>query len=239
MPPKKRQSARAAAGGDAPASKKVKSGEEEIHGRSVRWELENDAGKWQQFAAEHSLALTQALEKKKSQISIEVAPKVTMVMQVNNMVQKNKKTGFERRLRMVIRDPKDGEFYIWQWEDEKGKWSPYSAALCLQLEDAQERATATVDFEACHRSYSVNLSEMKQINTDTDVKREVLRSKSDAAGPGDAAETVDVSRADIKIEEEEEEDVPQKRKGRGSAKASAKSGRGKKGEENRDTETKI
>ena len=42
------------------------------------------------------------------QISVDVAPKVKVVLQLKDMVQKNKKTGFERRLRLAIKDPKDG-----------------------------------------------------------------------------------------------------------------------------------
>jgi hypothetical protein len=44
-------------------------------------------------------------------LNISVAPGVTMVMQLNDMVQKNKKTGFERRLRMAIKDEKDGGIF--------------------------------------------------------------------------------------------------------------------------------
>ena len=39
---------------------------------------------------------------------MDIAPKVTVVLQLKDMVQKNKKTGFERRLRLAIKDPKDG-----------------------------------------------------------------------------------------------------------------------------------
>ena len=42
------------------------------------------------------------------QVNLNVAPKVTMVVQLAEMVQKNKKTGFERRIRMAIKDPSDG-----------------------------------------------------------------------------------------------------------------------------------
>ena len=70
------------------------------------------------------------------------------------------------------------DFYAWQWQDEKGQWNPYSATVALDLEDARESNTATVSFEACHRSYSLDLSKMKQVNTITNVERDVERSKS-------------------------------------------------------------
>ncbi|KAK7114291.1 hypothetical protein V1264_000374 [Littorina saxatilis] len=264
MPPKKRASARGA--GDAPATKKSKDTDVEIQGRTVRWEWEGDGGKWMQYSKEHSLALTDALSKGKNQINIPVAPKVTMLLQLKDMVQKNKKTGFERRLRMAIKDSKDDEFYIWQWQDEKGRLNPYSATISLELEDAVESNTPTVTFEACHRSYSIDMKKMKQINTLTSVVRDVERSKSEAeasAEDGDGPSTSSTSVIVKKEEEEEEEEAPKKRRGRGSAsvvvkkeeeeeeeapkkgrgrgsagKSAAKSGRGKKGTENGEPETK-
>ena len=56
-------------GGDAPASKTSRTTEGEIRGRTVRWEWEGDGGKWVQFFKEHSLAMTDALNKKKNQVS--------------------------------------------------------------------------------------------------------------------------------------------------------------------------
>ena len=70
------------------------------------------------------------------------------------------------------------DFYVWQWQDEKGKWNPYSASISLELEEAQETKTDEVTFEACHRSYAVDLGTMKQVNTVTKVKRDVERGKA-------------------------------------------------------------
>jgi hypothetical protein len=67
---------------------------------------------------------------------------------------------------------------VWQWQDEKDKWNPYSASLSLELEEARESGTDSVDFEACSRSYTCNLKEMKQVNTITKVKRDLERAKS-------------------------------------------------------------
>ena len=56
-------------GGDALANKTSRTTEGEIRGRTVRWEWEGDGGKWMQFSKEHSLAMTDALNKKKNQVS--------------------------------------------------------------------------------------------------------------------------------------------------------------------------
>ncbi|KAK7475539.1 hypothetical protein BaRGS_00033228, partial [Batillaria attramentaria] len=179
MPPRKRASARRGEG-DGPAAKKTRGGaaEAEVDGRQVRWEWEADGGKWTQYDSSINTELANAYTKKKDQISVDVAPKVTMLLQPLKMVQKNKKTGYERRLRMAILDPGDSEYYVWQWEDEKGKWNPYSAAVSLELEEARETKKGSVSFEACHRSYDVDLAKMEQLNTVTNVKRKVARSKS-------------------------------------------------------------
>lgn len=240
MPPRKRSAAKGGAG-SASASKKSRTDDlGGILGRTVRWEWEGDGGKWTRYAKVHSEALTNALEKNIHQVSITVAPKVTMVLQIDESVQKNKKTGFERRIRMAIKDPKDNDFYVWQWQDEKGKWNPYSAAISLDLEDAREKKESEVSFEACHRSYTIDMATMKQENTVTLVKRDVKRSKSDAEaaeGEDDDEPAASSSTVDVKEEEEEEEEeAPKKGKGKGS---SGKSGRSKKkGEENGAGDTK-
>lgn len=54
--------------GDAPVSKVSRTTEGEIRGRAVRWEWEGDGGKWMQFSKEYSLAMTDALDKKKNQV---------------------------------------------------------------------------------------------------------------------------------------------------------------------------
>ncbi|KAL8613854.1 hypothetical protein ACOMHN_032844 [Nucella lapillus] len=242
MPPRKRAAAKGGAGSASTAKKARTADPGGVGGRTVRWEWEGDGGKWKQYSKVHGEALTSALEKKQKQINITAAPKVIMVLQIEEGVQKNKKTGFERRIRMAIKDAKDNDFYVWQWQDEKGKWNPYSAALSLDLEGAQEKKEDEVSFEACHRSYTISMATMKQENTVTSVKRDVGRSKSDAeAAEGEEEEPIaSSSTVDVKEEaEEEEEEAPKKGRGKGSSgKSAAKSGRGRKGEENGAGDTK-
>lgn len=68
------------------------------------------------------------------------------------------------------------DFYIWQWQDEKGGWNPYSIDTCIELEQADGKGH--VDFEACQRSYSIDVAKLEQTNVTTDVKRKVERAKS-------------------------------------------------------------
>ena len=67
---------------------------------------------------------------------------------------------------------------MWQWEDEKGNYNPYSAAATLDLEEAQSAKESSYDLEACSRSYTIDLDKMEQTNTVTNVVRKVAREES-------------------------------------------------------------
>ena len=67
---------------------------------------------------------------------------------------------------------------MWQWEDEKGNYNPYSAAATLALEEAKKAKESTYDLEACHRSYRIDMKKMEQTNTVTNVTRKVAREES-------------------------------------------------------------
>ncbi|PVD21135.1 hypothetical protein C0Q70_19301 [Pomacea canaliculata] len=240
MPPRKRTSARGSAG-DCPVSKKARSADVDIADGLVRWELEGDNRKWVELTSEQNKLLTGAWSKNKDEISIAVAPKMTMIFHMKKMVQKNKKTGFERRIRMAILDKADNDFYVWQWEDEKGQWNPYSAAVCLELEKAREDKQESIDFEACGRTYRVDLLKLEQVNISTNVIRKVARTKSDAT-VADAENVLSVSSSSTMIDsvkkEEEEEEEPvktSKRRGKSGGKGKIE---GKKKEEDGELQTK-
>lgn len=69
------------------------------------------------------------------------------------------------------------DYYVWQWEDEKGKWNPYDAQVSADLENAKDSGK-TISIVAAHRSYDLDLSKMEQINTVTNVARKFERCKS-------------------------------------------------------------
>lgn len=148
---------------------------------------------------------------------------MTMLLQPKKMVQKNKKTGYERRLRIAIIDSADSEYYVWQWEDEHGKWNPFLAATSLELEEARDSKKGSVAFKASHRSYEVDLAKMEQVNTTSDVKRKVSRTKSDAiAADGESNTPSTSSSANTASVKQEEEEEPPAKKSRGRGKSAAK-----------------
>jgi hypothetical protein len=69
-------------------------------------------------------------------------------------------------------------YYVWQWEDEKGNMNPYGVKNTLELETAHKQMKDSITIEACSRSYSVDIQNMEQKNTVTDVIRKVFREQS-------------------------------------------------------------
>jgi len=69
-------------------------------------------------------------------------------------------------------------YNAWLWVDEKGNENSYGPKNSLILEKALINKESSVDIEACHRAYSVDIPTMEQTNTTTDVKRSVKREPS-------------------------------------------------------------
>ena len=70
------------------------------------------------------------------------------------------------------------EYYVWEWEDENGKWNAYNAKTSLDLAVAEADGEDTVSAVACHRAYTIHLDKGEQVNDTTGVKRKVRCSKS-------------------------------------------------------------
>ncbi|XP_048742265.2 poly [ADP-ribose] polymerase 2-like [Ostrea edulis] len=231
--------------GDAPLTKRARLEEPEISGYAVQWEWEGDKGVWTRYSESMNGDITDAFNSKKKMVEFDVGKNFTIQVKMDHMVQKNKKSGWERRIRCCLKE--DEEFYVWQWKDEKGGWNPYSVVTCIDLERADGKGH--VDFEAFNRSYSIDVAKLEQINCTTDIRRKVERVKSNAIAPDPSStgtvksEIPETAKASgkktatkVKQEPSEEDAGPSKGK-----KAAAKSGgrRGKSGRGNDAEEEKI
>ncbi|KAJ8303197.1 hypothetical protein KUTeg_019593 [Tegillarca granosa] len=67
--------------------------------------------------------------------------------------------------------------------DEKGGWNPYGIKASLDLENCYHGDDKTVDVEACHRSYTIDIGKMEQTNTVTKVIRKVARNVANGVAP--------------------------------------------------------
>ncbi|XP_060082322.1 poly [ADP-ribose] polymerase 2-like isoform X2 [Ylistrum balloti] len=194
MPRKRKVDAEA--GGDASSSKKScveGTGDTTIDSCTVRWEWEGDKNVWTQYASNLNDSICAAVANGLKELDFDVG-KTSFAVRFEPMVQKNKKTGWQRRLRCCVKD-KNG-FYVWQWEDERGKWNPYSYDVAVKLEKARQLKETEVDISACARSYRLNITKMEQTNLVTDVVRNVARIKSDAEDPSGETPVVSDSQSD-------------------------------------------
>ncbi|XP_060599923.1 poly [ADP-ribose] polymerase 2-like isoform X2 [Ruditapes philippinarum] len=181
--------------GDATPVKKKKVEEVSL---AFRWEYEGDKRTWTQYSSAIDSSLTDAYNTKKKQVDFELSNGIKMAVNFEKNVQKNKKTGWERPIRIAVKDDSDTLYYVWQWEDEKGNMNPYGVKNTLELETAHKQMKDSITIEACSRSYSVDIQNMEQKNTVTDVTRKVFREESNAikADPGAPEPVATTSSAD-------------------------------------------
>lgn len=163
--------------GEATPSKKAKTEDVKLE---FRWEFEGDKKTWTQYSNSIDNTLTEAFNKKKKQVDFKLSNGIEMVVMFEKSVQKNKKSGWERPIRIAVKDPRDNLYYVWQWEDEKGNYNSYGIDNTVTLETAHQKMEATIDLEACGRSYKVDLQKLEQTNTATSVTRKIAREQSTA-----------------------------------------------------------
>ncbi|XP_058037674.1 poly [ADP-ribose] polymerase 2 isoform X1 [Ahaetulla prasina] len=141
----------------------------------LRWEREISSNQWQLFPPEQSEILSQAVRAKKLTENLG-DDEVDLL----KMVQWNKESGQENRVRMAIWDQKS--YFIWQWEaDEEDEWIPYPAATCLDLQAAKKGdREPIVDFTFGERSFKLDTTLMVQTNQETQFDHRMEYKESDA-----------------------------------------------------------
>lgn len=65
----------------------------------------------------------------------------------------------------------------WEWQDEHGVWVSYSSPVARQLEAGRVCGLKSVEFSAGGREYTLKIGEMKQVNDETKMERDVRRNK--------------------------------------------------------------
>ncbi|XP_041376216.1 poly [ADP-ribose] polymerase 2-like [Gigantopelta aegis] len=197
----------------SPPSKKpyVSTSRDHVTSLPHRWEWEGDGGQWTQFPHKWKLAITKAYNEDKNDFEFSVGRGVRLAVVFSKMLQKNKKTGFSRRVRFCVQSNKATDFYAWQWKDESGKWSPYSPKITEDLELAHSKDPSTdLEFDVGGTTYRIDFSAMTQVNTKTDFSRAISREKSDAV------------LTDVKDEEDDDMDISTASKAAGDASSKSK-----------------
>ncbi|XP_007438146.2 poly [ADP-ribose] polymerase 2 isoform X1 [Python bivittatus] len=141
----------------------------------LRWEREISGNKWQAFPPEQSKALSQATWARKRTENLG-EDRVDLC----RMVQRNKETGQESRVRAAVWDQES--YFVWQWEgDQEDSWVPYPAATCLDLQAAKNgHREPTVDFTVGRTRYKLDTARMVQTNQRTKFERQMECRESDA-----------------------------------------------------------
>ncbi|XP_071151573.1 E3 ubiquitin-protein ligase DTX4-like, partial [Mytilus edulis] len=178
MPRRKKTDTTEDGSGDTVPTKKSKLAiGSQIDGVTVRWEWEGDKSTWTKYSDDKNESITDAFNLKKPSMSFDVVGGASLEVVFDKMVQKNSKTGWSRRVRLAVKDDKSDDYYVWQWEDEKGKWIPYNAEHSVEIENA--RITGKdLNIVANHRAYDIDFAQMEQVNTVTNVARTIDRCKS-------------------------------------------------------------
>lgn len=139
------------------------------------WQHEHGR-KWITYSAEELEVINKAFNKKQKTVTL---PGGTATKQItvnfDDMVQKNKVSGWEQRIKCCLFD--DDSFYVWQWKDDDGFWYSYIPGVALELESCYKQGKEKLSFYLHEADYEVNLKDMCQKNEKTGKSRSVKRAK--------------------------------------------------------------
>ncbi|CAL1532290.1 unnamed protein product [Lymnaea stagnalis] len=205
---------------NAPASKKTKLEEPQVDGLEVRFEWEGDKSKWVRYAKRLNKSLCDAFNAGKKQIQLKVPTGALLTVVFDKMIQKNSKTGWERKVRVAVKNDKESDYYVWEWQDDTTQWCPYTVPLSVELEKAFQGGLDSLTTSSKPSSFEMDLKNMTQTNVKTKFSRSIRRTIKESETPSDYEVEVDVQNENAsatkeEINEEEEEDVPKPKSGRG------------------------
>lgn len=157
----------------------------QINGIKVYWEYE-ESRKWLPFSESLSELLTDRYNGGDTEVEVTDGKPGKLLVYLDRLVQKNKRSSSEKRIRCCLLDETKDAFYSWQWQGEKGKWEMFSVLSCLVLENAYQRGMPSVDIVSSNHSLAINLKNMSQTNVATSETRKIQRIQSDCRAPAAA-----------------------------------------------------
>ncbi|XP_056384554.1 poly [ADP-ribose] polymerase 2 isoform X3 [Hyla sarda] len=107
--------------------------------------------------------------------SVTISPDLGISFQVDlrNMVQKNKKSGYQRPIRLAVKE--QDQFFVWQWLSDDESWISYDAKTSIFLETALHTDSKIVSLSLGGKHYTIDLGAMVQKNTQTQYERQIQR----------------------------------------------------------------
>ncbi|KAK6185449.1 hypothetical protein SNE40_007679 [Patella caerulea] len=146
--------------------------------KEVQWEWEDNGSVWTPLAPDVNTKVNDAYLKGLKKIELDVVPGVAMIYMFNESLQKNKRTGYSRRIRVGIKDDSDKDYYVWQFQDKNKKWNPYSVEANMKLTEAyKDDNTSTITHKDAKYHFTVDLKKLTHICKSTGYTCNVERTK--------------------------------------------------------------
>ncbi|XP_068097266.1 poly [ADP-ribose] polymerase 2 [Hyperolius riggenbachi] len=145
----------------------------------TRWEWLNDGDEWMVYADDINSQINKALSSGKQSVTVSHAVGVSLQVDFKRMVQKNTKTGYQRPIRLAVKE--QDQYFVWQWQTDDQSWVCYDANTCVLLETALHADEKIVSLSLGGRPYTADLGTMIQKNNQTDYEREIQRCLSVAS----------------------------------------------------------
>ncbi|XP_077317278.1 poly [ADP-ribose] polymerase 2 isoform X2 [Lithobates pipiens] len=145
----------------------------------TRWEWLNDGDMWMAYTAELNKQINQAFSAGKQTVKVSPAVGVPLQVDFKKMIQKNTKTGYQRKIRLSVKE--QDQYFVWEWQSDEDYWVSYDAKSCILLESALQHDGKRVSLNLGGKPYTVDLGAMVQINSQTQHEREIQRCLSVAA----------------------------------------------------------
>ncbi|XP_075068840.1 poly [ADP-ribose] polymerase 2 [Mixophyes fleayi] len=150
--------------------------------QETRWEWLDDGDMWMVYTPEINRQINLAFSSGKQSVTVSPVAGISLQVDLRRMVQKNTKNGYQRVIRLAVKE--QDQFFAWQWQSDEGSWVSYDANTCILLETELHADNKLVSISLGGRPYTVDLGAMVQKNNQTQYEREIQRCLSVASDVG-------------------------------------------------------
>lgn len=139
----------------------------------TRWEWHSDGDLWMAYAEDLNNQINHAFSTGKQSVTISPEPGISLQVDLRNMLQKNKKSGYQRPIRLAVKE--QDQFFVWQWLSDDESWISYDAKTSIFLETALHTDSKIVSLSLGGKPYTIDLGAMVQKNTHSHYERQIQR----------------------------------------------------------------
>ncbi|XP_069616674.1 poly [ADP-ribose] polymerase 2 [Ranitomeya imitator] len=139
----------------------------------TRWEWLSNGDLWMVYAEDLNNRINQAFSTGKHSVTISPEAGISLQVDLRNMLQKNKKSGYQRPIRLAVKE--QDQFFVWQWLSDDESWFSYDAKTSIFLETALHTDSKIVSLSLGGKPYTIDLGAMVQKNTQSHYERQIQR----------------------------------------------------------------